>query len=244
MASYQYLSSIYDRFMADYDYDGVIGRFTPYLVDTSARSVLDLACGTGTASLALDRMGYAVTGIDLSEEMLTQAREKALEAHAKIRFLQADIRDFSVRSRYDAALSLTDGFNYLLEESDLGAAFTNIAAHLNPGGLLMFDMSTAYKFEHLIGDATFAESDEDAAYIWENFWDPVAGILTFDLNIFEQERSGLYRRHYESHSQRAYGPDVVSGLLEQSGFDLISVTGTQKNLEISDRLFYIAKRKK
>lgn len=106
----------------------------------------------------------------------------------------------------------------------------------------MFDMSTLYKFRRLIGDSTFAETDEEAAYIWENFLDEATGTLTFDLNIFEKEESGSYTRHFETHRQRAYPPEILRRLLEKSGFDLVSLEGTHEDLAVADRLFYIARK--
>ena len=59
----------------------------------AGRSVLDLldaGCGTGFLSLELASRGHQVTGVDFAPEMLTQARRKAAERHAAIRFEEAD----------------------------------------------------------------------------------------------------------------------------------------------------------
>lgn len=242
MESYQYLSAIYDKFMEDYNYEAVLDRLEPFLKEAKAASLLDLACGTGTGSIALYGRGYKVVGIDLSEEMLIRAHEKSLQAHAKIRYLQEDLRTFEIRERFDAAISLTDGFNYLLTEEDFRRALANIALHLKPGGLLIFDMSTLHKFSEIIGHTTFAETDEEAAYIWENFYDPEEQTLTFDLTIFERrEDSDCFDRHFETHVQRGYPVEKVQEMLKAEGFECISCFGTEKTLEISDRVFYIAK---
>jgi SAM-dependent methyltransferase len=243
MKSYEYLSSIYDQFMDDYDYQQILDRLEPFLKESGAHVILDLACGTGTGSVELYKRGYNVTGIDLSEEMLIRAHEKSLEAHAKIKYLQADMRDFQVKTRFDAVISLTDGFNYLLTEEDIRKALGNIAGHLRPEGVLIFDMSTEYKFSEIIGHATFAETDDSAAYIWENYYDEEQRLLTFDLTIFEKHlEEDCYSRHFESHVQKAYSPETMKRLLDDEGYELISCFGTEKELEKSDRVFYIAKR--
>jgi SAM-dependent methyltransferase len=210
MKSYAYLAKIYDEFMSTYDYKHVVDRIQPYLEKSKVVKILDLACGTGNASIELYDRGYHVTGIDISEEMLLIANEKCLETHSKIRFMKSDMRDFAVKDRFDAIVSLTDGFNYLINEEDMRMTLRNISNHLKPGGLLIFDMSTAYKFENIIGNDTFAESSEHAAYIWENFYDKEHMKLEFDVTVFlEDERTGLFERHMEEHAQKAYSVKMI-----------------------------------
>ena len=79
MSSYDALAASYDGLMAD----GIYRRRADYLeklFQKSAipvRTVLDLACGTGTIACLLAAKGYDVTATDLSEEMLTQGMNKA-----------------------------------------------------------------------------------------------------------------------------------------------------------------------
>lgn len=243
MKSYENLSSIYDLFMDDYDYEHIINRFDSYLKVNKVKHILDLACGTGNGSIELYRQGYNVTGIDISQEMLMHAKEKALDENYKIKFLNADMRKFSVKSRFDAVISLTDGFNYLLTEDDIIKTLDNVYKHLNDKGLLIFDMSTIYKFEEIIGNRTFAENDETSSYIWENYYDSEKNILEFDVTVFEKNlKDEYFTRSMESHTQRGYTIESILKLLEKANFEVIEYYGSKENIGESDRIFYVAKK--
>ncbi len=76
--AYEFLAGCYDAFTADVHY----ARWADYLEKHFARSrlpirtVLDLACGTGSLTRVLAERGYEMIGADLSQEMLSQAAEK------------------------------------------------------------------------------------------------------------------------------------------------------------------------
>ena len=140
-------------------------------------------------------------------------------------------------------ISLTDGFNYLLTEEDINKTLTNIYNHLEDEGLLIFDMSTIYKFKEIIGNTTFAENDEESSYIWENYFNEKDNILEFDITIFEKiNNENIFKRTMESHTQRGYSIEVIEKLLKESKFEIVEIYGLNDSLEISDRIFYIAKK--
>lgn len=108
-----------------------------------AKRILDLGCGTGAHAEHLARMGYAVHGIDLSEEMLSraEARKSALprEIGGRLSFGRGDVRTVRTGDTYDAVVSLFHVMSYQTSNSDLAAAFATAAAHLAPRGLFLFD---------------------------------------------------------------------------------------------------------
>jgi ubiquinone/menaquinone biosynthesis C-methylase UbiE len=85
--------------------------------------VLDIGCGTGRHSIALTKMGYEMTGLDLSDGMLEVARRKATAAGLDIRFLKADAtggypEEFGVIGRFDACICLCEGSLGLINAGD------------------------------------------------------------------------------------------------------------------------------
>lgn len=81
-------------------------------------SVLDVGCGTGRHAVELARRGYAVTGADLSSEMLSRAAEASRAAKVQVEWVHADATQFTLPDKYDAAVCLCEGAFGLLGQSD------------------------------------------------------------------------------------------------------------------------------
>ena len=111
------------------------------------KTLIDLACGTGTHAVLQAHGGAHVIGIDLSAAMLHQAQTRA--AGRPITFLQADMRTFDTVRRVDAVTCLYASLNHLLEPDDLTRTFTRVAAHLRPGGVFIFDLNSQHAFQTL-----------------------------------------------------------------------------------------------
>jgi len=81
-------------------------------------SILDVGCGTGRHSIELAKRGYAVTGIDLSSEMLANASDAAKAACVSVDWIHEDATRFTLPGRYDGAICLCEGAFGLLGQGD------------------------------------------------------------------------------------------------------------------------------
>jgi SAM-dependent methyltransferase len=81
-------------------------------------SILDVGCGTGRHSVELAKRGYAVTGLDLSAEMLAKAAEAANASGVQVEWVHSDATKFSLPGKYDGAICLCEGAFGLLGEWD------------------------------------------------------------------------------------------------------------------------------
>ncbi len=219
--AYSAFAAGYDRMMEDVDYDGWANYIDGFLKEAGAKSVLECACGTGSLTVRLGRKGYTVTGSDLSEDMLMVARQKALDAGLRfLPFVCQDMRRMVLHKPVDAVISACDGVNYLLD----GAEDFFRAAHraLRPGGLLLFDVSSAYKLSAVLANNTFAAAGSDWAYIWENQYHPRLARVDMVLTGFLKQGT-LYARFEEHHSQRAYTEEELRTSLESCGFGDVQV---------------------
>lgn len=116
---------------------GLIRQWCP-----GARTVLNLGCGTGNHDYELVKLGYEVTGVDLSEEMLSAAvaRLDSVSVGASSpRFEQGDVRTVRLGKTFDVVISLFHVMSYQASNDDLRAAFATVNDHLAPGGCLLFD---------------------------------------------------------------------------------------------------------
>jgi ubiquinone/menaquinone biosynthesis C-methylase UbiE len=243
---YQGFARVYDQLMTDTPYDvwykhllSVLNRY-----NIKGKDVLELACGTGEMTRRLAKDGFKVIGTDLSGEMLEIAQEKAFEQNLKLRFVQQDMTEIELFQKYDAIISFCDGFNYLIDKTDLEKSFRSCYDYLNEDAYLIFDISSAYKLEHVLGQTVYTETSEEVAFIWENYYDAETKILEFDLTIFEKE-DNRYIRHDEIHKQRAYSIEEIKQAMNNTGFECLEVLDTNTNKVITDqseRLLFIGRK--
>ena len=92
MAAYENLAASYDRLTNDVDYRATVDFYREILnrEGVKPRTAVDLACGTGSVSVLLAQTGLDVTGVDMSEEMLTMAQQKAQDMKNPPRFVRND----------------------------------------------------------------------------------------------------------------------------------------------------------
>lgn len=244
---YKGFASVYDYLMSDTPYDQWYVNLKEILQSYghTGKDVLDLACGTGEMSNRLAKDGYKVLGVDLSPEMLETAQQKAYENNLKVHYIHQDMTCLELFHTYDLIVSYCDGFNYIRTEDALEQVFQRVHQYLKPGGLFVFDMSSYYKLSQVLGENVIAETSEDVAFIWENYFDEQTHLLEFDLTIFERE-DNHYKRTEEVHVQKAYTQDQIMKLLHQTGFELLEMRDTDMNKDIeaeSQRWLFVGRRK-
>ena len=246
MDAYTGFAGVYDRFMEDVPYelwrDIIVNELKQELIRDGL--VLDLGCGTGTLTNLLAEAGYDMIGVDGSEEMLMEAREKG--EHPEILYLCQDMREFELYGTVRAVVSTCDTMNYLLTAEDFIQTVRLVNNYLDPGGLFIFDMNTIYKFRELMGNRTIAESGEEAAFIWDNFFDEETGRNEYDLTLFIAREDGLFERRIEVHEEQGYTLEEVKGFLAAGGMEFVRVfdaeTGEEPD-DTSEKVFFIAREK-
>ena len=138
MGSYEKFAEYYDLIynqLVDYqkETDGIEKIFAK-LYEKKPRSLLDMGCGTGSHALLLAKRGYSVTGIDVSEKMIEEAKRKARRENAKAEFHVQDMRKLELNKRFDCAICMFGGFGYVLTYEDLANVFSSLKKHLNKKG--------------------------------------------------------------------------------------------------------------
>jgi SAM-dependent methyltransferase len=220
-AAYDALAPFYDSFTGDYQYDSWLESLEIWARDHGlrGREVLDVACGTGKSFLPLLRMGYRVTGCDLSSQMVLQARAKA---HGRARVVVSDMRALPWRSRFDLITCLDDAMNYLLTEEDLEAALASMWSALHRGGLLIFDSNSLATYRE-----TFTGSFERSAgltrFLWHGTSDPdpqPGSVCTATLEV-DRADGNVVTRHVQRHWPTAVLREVAIGV----GFDHVAFRG-------------------
>nr|MBR4280480.1 class I SAM-dependent methyltransferase [Clostridia bacterium] len=227
---YTSFAEVYDQLMDNVDYERWADLYREILTGYGVPmgKVCECACGTGGLTIPLNRRGYQMTGVDLSQEMLWIAAQKARRVGLGIPFVQQDMRKLRLHRQMDAVIATCDGVNYLLEDKDVLAFFTAAFAAIRPGGALVFDISTPWKLEHMRGDQILCEDRPQVTYMWQNRFDKGKGLLDMHLCIFVRQKDGSYRRIDEEQRQRAHTIQSLTGLLTAAGFTNIRAFGNSR----------------
>ena len=120
-----------------------------FAVKTNA-SVLDIACGSGRHSIELARRGFEVTGFDLSEFLINEARKNLKnsgEKNMKVKFLIRDMRDFNFRNTFDIAVNIFTSFGYFDNDKENFSVIENVSRSLKKGGYFVFDFLNKHFLE-------------------------------------------------------------------------------------------------
>jgi 2-polyprenyl-3-methyl-5-hydroxy-6-metoxy-1,4-benzoquinol methylase len=137
----------YDKIWGRHDYDADVKFLADFFRKHHCRSVIDIGCGTGNHALRLSKMGYQVTGVDVSPTMLKIA--KAKDKEAKIRFIQGDMKKLekviSKGQRFDAGICLGQVFSHLMTDKDVQAFLNRLHKILKQNGLFVFSARNAKK---------------------------------------------------------------------------------------------------
>ncbi|MFO7636158.1 MAG: methyltransferase domain-containing protein [Clostridia bacterium] len=245
MSMYDNTARFYDVLMADVDYPGYaayIHRLFQKFMKTPPSSVVDLACGTGTLTLELHRLGYDMTGVDVSREMLSKAHEKN---NKDILWINQDISRLNLYGTVDAAVCFLDGINHITEARRICRLMRLVYTFLNPGGVFVFDVNTRFKFEHVYANNVFYEIDQDVSYIWENTYHSGKGTCRMDITYFMRNENGCYSKHEDSHVQRVYEIKELEHMASEAGFRVKGVFNDKtlrKAGEDTERAFLVIKK--
>lgn len=229
MSSYDFLAGCYDRLTYDVDYSAWADYIEKHFAKTPlpGRTVLDLACGTGSLTRELARRGYEMIGVDQSPEMLAEAAEKNRGA-APIEpiFLCQSMEKLDLYGTIDACVCCLDSVNYVTDPKKLARAFQRVHLFLMPGGLFLFDVNTPEKLAGLDGQV-FLDETEDAYCVWRAEFS--RRICTYFMDIFRLDPStGQWDRGEELHRERAYTVEELTSLLEGAGFVDVRTWGERK----------------
>lgn len=217
MNCYGSLAGWYDSLTEDVPYEQFADLYEAEFARCGGefRLLLDLCCGTGTLACEMTRQGYELIGVDASEEMLMEAREKAAGLPVPPLYLCQSAADLDLYGTVDAAYCSLDGINYIPPE-ELETVFERLRLFIRPGGLFLFDLRTPDFLRSLDG-GTFVDESEDLFCLWRADFDREENCLIYGMDLFSRVGE-LWRRDSEEHVEYAHEPEAVGRLLTAHGF--------------------------
>ena len=229
MDAYHNLAASYDRLTNDVDYVATVDFYEQILAREGLRprTCVDLACGTGSVTEILARKGYEVTGVDMSEEMLTVAASKVMDLERLPMFSCQRLEQLRLPRAVDMAVCALDSLDYILDPADCAEAIRRAYKVLNPGGIFIFDVNTPEKLRAMDGQV-FLDEDDDVYCVWRGEFDEETNICSYGMDLF-QRQGAVWHRSFEEHQEYAYSQAQLTGFLKAAGFTHIEV--------YADRLF-------
>ncbi len=228
----QWYESLFHNYGKTYDSEsftqGTLGEcdfIEKELKFNKSLKILDVGCGTGRHSIELTKRGYDVTGIDLSESMLSRARAKAEENSLDIEFLNYDARDLPFKSDFDVAIMLCEGGFALMETDEMNyEILRNVTKSLKQKCKFIFTtLNGLFPLCHSVEQFMKESSQGDSATYSNNRFD----MMTFrDYNKTELTDDSGNKKVLDS-NERYYIPSEITWLLKSLGYTKVEIFGAK-----------------
>lgn len=250
MTGYDAFALVYDQLTENVNYAKRAEYFSKVFESfgKSPKTLLDLACGTGSLSIALADLGYNVIATDGSIEMLTVASSK-LEDRQNIHLLNQPMEDTDIGTKVDGVICALDSINHLSGIDSLAAVFRRLSLCLNNGGLFIFDVNTAYKHKEVLGENCFVFEKDDFFCTWQNFYNNTDDSVDIQLDFFlaDDDEGYSYIREQECFTEIIFTNEELETQLNKAGFKLLDIYGEDgfnQPKEKEERLIFVAQKDK
>ncbi|MGU3411273.1 class I SAM-dependent methyltransferase [Microbacterium sp. M1A1_1b] len=233
----------YGRQFADV-YDEVFppdGQLVAALLDSRPGTALELGIGTGRVAVPLAAAGVAVTGVDLSPEMLDRARSAAEREQVPLELVEGSMTDVRLDDRFDLVYCVCASISMLLERRQQRQALEVAAGHLAPGGRIVVETHNP--------DAVRSLHDGRRRETWFVPY-PGTGRGLQSYGVLDEPRSLWQVSHlWHDGGTTSVGsevslltpPEVLTGLAQHAGLAVRSVHGSWRGGPVTpDSPTYVA----
>jgi len=212
-------------------YDLVHGEFAPPetlafyedKIGLYGSPVLELACGSGAYMIPLAEKGISVIGVDISDEMLSRAKEKAAARNVSLDLRKADIRNFELNQKFPLILLLGNSLQHLLTREDVEECFAAVKRHLTPNGKFIIEIfNPSLKILSRKPD----ENELDSEYETPEGKAVLTGRVNYDAAMQINHITWIYQNAATGNSKqfsftmRQFFPQEFDALLHYNGFQI------------------------
>lgn len=210
----------YDLLYRDKDYQAEVDYIDALLrrYNLCGKGLLELGSGTGKHGKLLAELGYDVTGIERSAEMVEQAKSSS-----GFSCQQGDMCSVKLGRTFDAVLSLFHVVSYLTTNHSIQSVFSRASEHLKPGGLFLFDIWYSPAVLTMKPEVRVKRIKDDFVNITriaEPSLQPNTNCVDVNYNVFVRDlKSGEVEIINETHPMRHFSLPELDLFAENSGFE-------------------------
>ncbi len=216
--------------------------------------ILELGCGTGRVLIMLAKLGFKVTGLDLSNEMLDVFKDKikTLDCKNNITLINENMADFNLNKKFSLIISPFRAFQALTDDFDISNALSLIYNHLTDDGLFIINVFRPYEVMNESWCYTekiqWELDDENGNHIVKTHWGDNIDIENkiiyphFAFNI--TDKFGNIERKTEDLKLKYYYEEDLRNILKTKGFKIVDEFGWYDKSSIKDNreLIFICKK--
>lgn len=212
-----------------------IDNLTNYLKPEGESKMLDIACGKGRHSIYLNKKGFDVTGIDLSEQSIKYAKQFE---NNKLHFLIHDMRRLFYINYFDVAMNLFTSFGYFDTEKDHVNALKTFRKCLKADGMLVIDYFNTAKIIKNLNSCEVKSLDEITFNITKNIVD---GKIIKKINFEDKGKTFNFEERVQ-----AFSLEDFERMLAKAGMVIDKIFGNYAlenfDASLSDRLILVCKK--
>jgi cyclopropane fatty-acyl-phospholipid synthase-like methyltransferase len=212
-------------------YDLVHGEFAPpetlaFYEDKIAlygSPVLELACGSGAYVIPLAEKGISIIGVDISDEMLSRAKEKAAARNVAVDLRKSDIRDFELNQKFPLILLPGNSLQHLLTRQDVEKCFAAVKRHLTPNGRFVVEVFNpsvkilSRKPDENVLDSEYETPEGKMTLTGKVNYDAATQINHINWN-YQNQATGKSKQF--AFTMRQFFPQELDALLHYNGFQI------------------------
>lgn len=241
--AYETFAFVYDEVMDDTLYQQWLAFSLRHLPKTT-NQILELACGTGALAVEFAKNGFDVTGLDLSEEMLTLASDRGIQAETAINWVVGDMLDLTDIGKYQAVTCFSDSLCYMQNAAQVQQVFRGVYELLEEKGLFIFDVHSTYQVDKVFPEYSFHDQTDDFAFLWDSYPGEEPHSIEHFLTFFVKKEDEIFQRFDELHQERTYALELYQEMLTDTGFkvDVFADFTDERPSETSKRWFFVCQK--
>ena len=210
-------------------------NLTQYLKPQPEDKILDLACGAGRHSIFLNKLGYQVTGVDLSPNSIKTALASSNE---RLYFDVHDMREVYKENEFDFVLNMFTSFGYFESDEENIKMLQSVEKTLKPNGVFVLDFFNA---EKVIRDLVKEETKEIEGVQFDLKRELIDGQIVKHIDFKDSNKSFSFQEKVQAINLADF-----SSLFSNTGLKIIATFGdyslNEFDSENSDRLIIVAKQ--